>query len=272
MALLPGQRSNLARGARTAGRMQASLQHARVGPGRKPVSYQDWASGGFLRALTGAKPPAAPRPAGAPATPAVGAPPLYRPAPPDPQLESDINNLAAQRDISLMGLRNARTQGLGAYGFTENEATGALAVDPNNPWGKAAQLKRNYDAERAGRGGSMAARGNLYAGSYQKAQDVVNMNQLGAEDELQKALTAFLGENLASQRQVAQDYQTDLGRAQGESTARIKDNPLYEPTIGGESVPGQPKPKPSPSQQTKNGKYKWPDGKGYVHSRPYQGR
>jgi len=242
MALLPGQ------SARKLKPIQQGLAHARIGG--KPVTYKDWASGGFLRALTGQKKPAAPKPkpkpGAAPVTAvAPTAAPVVRPPPVDPIYEQGLGSRDVLRTNRVADIRSARTQGLIDYGFTETGfdygrdaagnpvASGTLAIDPNNPFGKAAELKRRYDTSRRATGQGMGAGGQLYAGAYQNAQDSLNRQQLGAEDTLNKSLAAFLLGNVGKYHGEQTDYANDVNQLGAERMGRIAENPLYDPTIGG---------------------------------------
>ena len=152
-----------------------------------------------------------------------------------------------------------RTQQLAGYGYTEG-AGGALAFDPNNPFSKAALLKRTYDQRRRSTGGQMAAAGQLYAGAYQSGQDVVNRGQLQDTDVLQTNLQAFLARNTGQRGAAETTYQTGVGQAEAARLARLEEleNPLYEPETDLPAAPAgfskpkaKPKPKPKPKPAPK---------------------
>ena len=82
-------------------------------------------------------------PPGVPAAPAYSASNL----PPDAAYDAQMLLLARQRDQGLANLAGERVRTLGDYGFTEGIG-GSLAFDPNNPFSKAALLKKNYDQSR----------------------------------------------------------------------------------------------------------------------------
>lgn len=181
------------------------------------------------------RPPAAAAPASAsPApTPASAGP---RPLPPDAAYLAAINAAGLQRDTTLAGLTQQRAAGLLDYGYTEG-AGGQLAVDPNNPFSKAALLKRTYDTSRRATGQSMATAGQLYSGAFQNSQDAVNRNQLQAQDQLQTSLAGFLSRNTLAQKQAPTDYENAVSGAESDRMGRLDTNPLYDPQPASTSKP-----------------------------------
>lgn len=165
--------------------------------------------------------PAAPAPVIAPVAPAT------TPLPPDASYEQTLAALAKQRDSTITSLGQQRQQGLLGYGYTEAPG-GALGFDPTNPFSQAAVLKRNYDQARTGNTTSYAARGQLYAGSLQTAQDESGRGELQASDALQKQLGAFLARNTQARFKAGSDYDLGAGQALGDSIARAASNPAYE--------------------------------------------
>ncbi len=154
------------------------------------------------------------------------------PLPVDPRYDQDIASLGRNRDTSLGSLGAQRTQGLLDYGY--NEANDTLTFDPQNPYSQAALLKQSYDRSRKGAGTSMAARGQLYSGAYQNAQDDLYSKQGQSENALMKALQGFLTKNTAAQGQAKTDYEEGAGSASLDRLDRLPQNPLYEP---GASLP-----------------------------------
>jgi hypothetical protein len=148
--------------------------------------------------------------------------------PPDPNYEQQIGALQQQEATSVAGLQQQRQASLLNYGYTQG-SDGSLAFDPTNVFSQAAMLKRNYDQQRTGNTNSLAARGQLYAGSLQNAQNTSNFNEQQGSDALQKNLLAFLANNTQAQAQAGTDY--ELGAAQAGST-RVQNaatSPLYAP-------------------------------------------
>jgi hypothetical protein len=143
-----------------------------------------------------------------PAAPAAGvsgaAPEAPAPAAPapvdwrlDPTYLGQIAQNQATEEQTIGGLTGQRQRTLAGYGYSgqfdpSGKLTGALQFDPTDPYSKAALLKRNYENQRRVTGRGMAARGQLYAGAAQSAQDVVTRNQAIREDELTKSLLDYL--------------------------------------------------------------------------------
>jgi hypothetical protein len=161
---------------------------------------------------------------------APSAPPPPAPLPPDPAYLARIGALANDRDHTIAGLAQQRGQGLLQYGYTEGPG-GALTFDAANPFSQAALLKRNYDNARTGNTTSLAARGQLYAGSLQNAQNETGHQQQVGEDQLQRALLAFIARNDTAVGQAGVDYQLGASGALGDSIARAPDSPLYSPVV-----------------------------------------
>lgn len=139
-----------------------------------------------------------------------------------------MGGLASQRDSTIAGLGQQRQQGLLQYGYTEG-APGQIAFDPTNPYSQAAMLKRNYDQSRTGTTTNYAARGQLYAGSLQNAQDENNRGEAQSSDALQKQLLAFLTRNTQARFQAGSDYEMGAGQALSDSIGRAPTNPAYTP-------------------------------------------
>jgi hypothetical protein len=75
----------------------------------------------------------------------------------------------------------------------------------------------------------MGSTGQLYAGSFQNRQDLINRSQLQDEDALQRSLQDFLARNTMSFGQTGVDYTTGVGQAALDAAARAASSPLYEP-------------------------------------------
>jgi hypothetical protein len=154
--------------------------------------------------------------------------------PPDATYEQQVGIYRRNRDDALAGLTSQRTNTLADSGYKgtfdpAGNVTG-LSFDPNNPFSKAALLKKNFDQSRTANVGRFAGQGQLYSGALQSTQDESNVNQIGAEDTQQKGLIRFLTENLASQKKAGTDFDTSVAGAEGERLGRIADNPLYSPS------------------------------------------
>lgn len=173
-------------------------------------------------------------------TPTVAPTPASAP-PPDPLYDEEISGLGKIRDIAIANALAQRKQGLAEYGFNESDDGTSIAFDPNNPFSRAALLKRTYNENRARAGQQMASGGGLYSGAYQTQQDALNRGQLGAEDSLQKSLLAFLAKNTASKQQAGIDFQEGVRAAESDRVSRIPDNVLYDPSgIPAPAAPAAP--------------------------------
>jgi hypothetical protein len=208
-----------------------------VGPNNTfiPVSQHDFGYGPGVLGPGGVPPTGAAPTGSAETAPGPAGPVKSSTLPVDPLFTEEESTLGATKTSGLAAVTGERGRGLSEYGFTETEPGagkeyGDLAFDPNNPFSRASLLKRTYDVNRQGTGNQMGARGQLYAGAYQTAQNQLNYNQLGAEDTLQNSLIAFLAGNTAKKTQVGTDFNLGMIRATGDRTARAKDNPLYDPT------------------------------------------
>jgi len=179
----------------------------------------------------------------APAAPAAPALPPAGPVPPsalpvDPIFDAQMGQLERARTQGYADVTGERQRGLSDYGYKES-ATGALSIDPNNPFSKAALLKRNYDTQRRTVGQQIGSSGGLYSGAFQTAQDVTNRNQLQSQDALTKSLQSFLLQNTRERAKVGTDYETGAIGARSDRIGRAPDNPLYEPTPVPDIAPNQ---------------------------------
>jgi len=176
--------------------------------------------------------------AAAPATPAAPTGPLAMPV--DPTYQGQVAGAQKQLDTTLAGLAQQRTAGLIGYGYSEDPVTGALTFNPNDPFSKAMLLKRNYDQQRARTGQSMGSTGGLYTGAYQKAQDLVNIGQVGAEDSLQKSLISWLAQNTQARTNAGVGYENAVAGYDADRLDRIANNPLYTPDSSIAAPPAAP--------------------------------
>lgn len=142
-----------------------------------------------------------------------------------------------QRADQLAALTQQRTSSLSDYGFQEGP-NGALTFDPNNPFSKAAVMKKAFDTNRRSAGQSMAAGGQQYNGAFQNSQDLINRNQVQGEDAMQKSLLRFLAQNTLGAAQANTGYETAAAQAYGDRVSRFSDNPLYDPAASPPSAAG----------------------------------
>jgi hypothetical protein len=76
----------------------------------------------------------------------------------------------------------------------------------------------------------MPARGQLYAGSLQNAQNATTDSNNQAENGLQRSVMAFLARNQQQRGQANVDYEMGSGQASADRISRAPSNPLYDPT------------------------------------------
>lgn len=191
-------------------------------PGKAPAHTKSWDAHQASLKGTPAPATALPNPAN----------PLPLIQPPDATYQADLSSAVTDRDQTLAAVRQGRTGGLLDYGYNEDPTSGALSFDVNNPFSRAALLKKNFDTDRAKSAQSMGSGGQLYAGAFQNAQDATFRNQLGAEDSLQKSLINMLARNTQAKTQAGTDFETAAGQAYGDRVGRFQNNPLYDPATG----------------------------------------
>jgi hypothetical protein len=216
-------------------------------PTGRPISGPSVISGyDPRRGFQAPKPPAAPSPASpASAAPAAPAAPQYNVSnlPPDASYDATIAQLQRQRAEQIAQLAQQRAQTLLEYGFTEGPH-GTLAVDPRDPFSKSAMMKRAFDLQHRSSGQSMASGGQQYSGAYQNQQDLISRNQLGAQDQMQKALGAFLVRNTQQRGATATNFELAAQQAYGDRVGRFQTNPLYDPATlassAAEATPATP--------------------------------
>jgi hypothetical protein len=198
------------------------------------------------------RPPAAPRPAapnvgGVPATQVAAPAYSLSNLPVDASYDAQIAALQQQRANSLATIAGERSRTLSDYGFQEGP-NGALTFDPNNAFSKAAVMKKTYDTNRRSTAQSMGSGGQLYAGAFQNAQDLIGRNQLQSENALQGNVAAFLARNTGQRTEALTGYETAVGQAAGDRIGRFQNNPLYDPASGAWTNPdGTPAAAPAPA-------------------------
>jgi hypothetical protein len=163
------------------------------------------------------------RPVGPAATPA------------DATFQADMGAAQRARAQTEAAVNQNRQAELIGAGFTETNidpklGVGTLAFNPNDPFSKAALLKKNYDASRARTAQQMGSGGGLYTGAYQQAQDIGNRGQVQAESALHDSLFSFLSRNTGAFKQAGSDEELAGIRADSDRMGRIDTNPLYEPS------------------------------------------
>jgi hypothetical protein len=222
-------------------RVTSSRRQPTTGRGRivrRPAN--PFVSRGTLAGMTRPAAPRAPAPAavsagGVPASSVQPAPYSLTNLPVDANYDQTIALLQRQRDQQLATITAERARTLSDYGFQES-ANGMLTFDPNNPFSKSSVMKKTYDTNRRSTAQSMGSGGQLYAGSFQNAQDLIGRNQLQSEDALQKNLQAFLARNAGQRAEAGTGYETAAAQAYGDRIGRFQSNPLYDPASGADGT------------------------------------
>lgn len=166
-----------------------------------------------------------PKPASAAAAPPVSASgrsdaPLVG----DEQYNLEVGNYEKGRSTALGGLTRERNDALATYGYTGTfDAAGNLVdrqFDPNNPFSRAALLKRTYDQSSRGNVNRMAARGQLNAGSFQNLKNNTDFGYMQGEDANQKSLNALIGSLIGRQQTVNTEFDSKIIGARGSLLSR----------------------------------------------------
>jgi hypothetical protein len=156
--------------------------------------------------------------------------------PPDPVYLATVAGNQSSHDITAADLARDRKNAFLNYGYTQ-DAAGNLTFDPTNPFSQAALLKRSYDQAQTGNTNSYAARGQLYSGALQNAQNESGFQYQAGSDRLTKALTDFLARNTSAAGQNDTSLELANGQAAGASLQAAPDNPLYQPDGSAPAAP-----------------------------------
>jgi len=104
----------------------------------------------------------------------------------DTAYEQTVGNINKGRDNALAQNTYQANQLGQSYGYSLDPVSGAVAEDPTNPFSKAALLRQSYERSRAGTTNGMAARGQLYSGALQNAQNYNALNYTQSSDTNQR--------------------------------------------------------------------------------------
>lgn len=111
-------------------------------------------------------------------------------------IQTGLNNL--QGYLTGQGKSLASSLGVNYSGDLTNPSSLSFSIDPNvdvsNPFSKAALLKRSFQQTQRGNTNSYAARGQLYSGALQNAQNDAAFNNLQGQDSLLKAAGSGFGD------------------------------------------------------------------------------
>lgn len=163
----------------------------------------------------------------------------------DPIFQAQLGGAQRTRDDQLAQFTSSRPRLLADYGYqaTGYDSSGAptgLAFDPNNPFSRAALMKRSFDQSKAGTTTTLAARGQHLSGAHARAQRSNEFNYQQGSDSLQKALTNALVDVASGERTANTSYETTAGLARGEALDRAKSNPLTQPPAPPANAGGNP--------------------------------
>lgn len=146
-------------------------------------------------------------PAGAAAAAPVAPPPI------NPQFGADVNSAQRNLDTTLQIDQAQRSQLGSTYGFGV-DAAGNTIDDHTNPFSRAAALQTAYDNAVRGTTNSYAARGQLYSGAIQNAQNLNATNNLKGRDALIREFMAARTALDNTDLQAKNAYQSAIEAAQ----------------------------------------------------------
>ncbi len=129
---------------------------------------------------------------------------------PDAIYQGQINSAQLGYAQQIAANQYERGQLGTTYGL-RGDAQGGVFDDPSNPYSRAAALQESYDNAKRGNTNSYAARGQLYAGSLQNAQNT-------SADGFNKGRAALISEFLGRQASLAQ---SDLAARNGLESAAL---------------------------------------------------
>jgi hypothetical protein len=184
-----------------------------------------------------------PQSVAAPTAPSLSNPSPTAPSvlPPDANYDATVAGANKQHDITAADIKRAHDQALLQYGYIQTSGDPThIQFDPSNPFSQAAMLKRNYDQAQTGNTNSYAARGQLYSGALQNAQNESGFQYQKGSDTISKALIDFLANNQSAGATNDTNLQTTLGQAFGSRVQNAGANPLYEPSAA--AAPAQAAP------------------------------
>jgi hypothetical protein len=160
----------------------------------------------------------------------------------DTQYESDVSSINSARDQSLLQIAAQRSQLGSDYGYQQDQ-TGAVTVDPSNPFSRAALLERTYRQSQAGSTNSLAARGQLYSGALQNALGEGQYQHDVGSDALQRSFQSAAQALEAQRLQALTGATTGITDAQGRRLDRSLTNRPDDPgTTTGAIAPLAPVP------------------------------
>ncbi len=197
----------------TNGRSAASLWNPNITvPGADPNQPTD--TGGVP------SPGVAPGPPVTGSTPATPAPVGTDGLPHDSLYDSDAARALARRQAAENAVPGQLAQGRDQFGYSYDQTTGAIADDPTNPYSRRALLVQSYDNARRGNTNSLAAHGQLYAGSLSNAQDTSQRTFNQSGDALKRSFQDYVQKVLSGRQTAVDQYGSDLSAAEQNNITR----------------------------------------------------
>ncbi len=176
---------------------------------------------------------------------AAAQPPTPQAMPVDPGYDAATGAASYNLQTALQAAQYQRGQLGQTYGLGIRP-DGSVFDDVSNPYSRAAEQQKAYDRARRGSTNSMAARGQLYAGSLQNAQNE-NANVAGRNRDA--LIRDFMGAQQAitqSEQGAQGQYLNAAAQAESERIARALAN-----RPAPELVAPTPAPKPKPKAKKK---------------------
>ena len=189
-------------------------------------------------------PPVGGAPAAAPPAPVAAVMPV------DPGYDAAIGAAGYNLQSALLNTQYQRGQ-LGSTFGLGLDANGNTFEDVSNPYSRAANFQKQYAQSQRGAQTSMAARGQLYSGAYQNAQnanaDTFSRNK---DQNIREFMAAH--QSLAGAERAAQgEYLGGVAGAESERIGRAlaaRPDPM---TVAPAPLPPAPKPKPKAKAKPK---------------------
>jgi hypothetical protein len=150
------------------------------------------------------------------AAPAAPAPTYGAPSTEDSQYRATVELAGLNRDQQLAAIAGQGERLRLNYGYLDDAKT----LDPNNPFGQAQLLKRNYDQTKSGTTNSYAARGQQTSGAYNRMQGANLFNYQQGDDRLQKSFDDAKAQLINQAVGVGTDYGSSVIGAKGDAVAR----------------------------------------------------
>lgn len=176
--------------------------------------------------IGGAAPPATPS---APANQIVDPNTLAH----DSIYDAEVARLHANRANAEAAVPGQLTQGAQSYGYNYNEGTGAIGEDASNPYSRRQLLVESYANARRGNTNSLAARGQLYSGSLQNAQDTSQRTYNSSQDSLKRAYQTFVQGVLSGRTKAQDDESAGMIAAESNNLSRAIANKPDAPASDG---------------------------------------